>query len=105
MAAYEKLLLDHGVDYRTVDHTRITEDEMSEFFRPDGCERIRFENRQRLDFEGLRGRLESSSYAPAAGTPGYPEMIEALHSTFDAHQRHGAVSIDYDTVVYLGRLG
>jgi len=64
---------------------------------------VSFENRQVLDLAGLQGRLASSSYAPAAGSPGYQEMLDSLAGLFSDHQREGLVTLLYDTKVYLGR--
>ena len=63
-----------------------------------------FDNRQSFGYEGLEGRLLSSSYSPAAGHPKHRPMVEALRSIFDTHQTEGRVTIEYDTRVYLGRL-
>ncbi len=62
------------------------------------------ENAQELDRVGLRGRLLSSSYAPGPGGPQHPAMLAALAELFDAHQTSGRVRIEYDTMVYFGRL-
>jgi hypothetical protein len=62
-------------------------------------------NRQIFDFEGLKGRLLSSSYAPEAGHLNHLPMLEELRRIFEAHQIDGRVSFDYDTQVYYGRLG
>ena len=59
---------------------------------------------QNFDLEGLRGRLLSSSYAPAAGTPGHAPMLAALERLFDTHQRDGRVAFEYDTRAFVGRL-
>jgi SAM-dependent methyltransferase len=64
---------------------------------------VDFENRQVLDLAGLQGRLASSSYAPAPGTPAYEEMLDGLAALFAEYQRDGLVTLLYDTKVYLGR--
>ena len=63
-----------------------------------------FPSVQEFDFEGLKGRLLSSSYAPDAGQPGHVEMIRDLKALFEARQEDGSVRFIYDTVVYYGRL-
>jgi hypothetical protein len=55
-------------------------------------------------YEGLRGRLLSSSYAPAAGDPRHEPMMAELRAIFDRHQQDGKVTFEYDTQVYWGRL-
>ena len=46
---------------------------------------------QQFDFEGLKGRLLSSSYAPDNGQPGHAEMLRDLETIFNASQRNGHV--------------
>lgn len=104
LVAYEELLQSHGTDYRAVDHKRIDRAVIETFYRPGQVWVDVFENRQVFDYEGLKGRLLSSSYAPGPGDPGHLPMMDALKKLFDAHQRDGHVSFDYDTRVYFGRL-
>ena len=104
LEAYERLLLEHGTDYVEVDHTRIEAPELAEFFGPRGYHRARFDNHQQLDLPGLEGRLESSSYAPPAGSAAYEPMIRDLRQIFAAYSSAGTVTLEYDTVVYYGHL-
>ena len=104
LSDYERLLLDYGTDYRKVDHTRIGESDLKSFFGRRGFRSAAFDNRQELDFYGLRGRLLSASYVPAENDPGFSAMIRKLHSIFESHQRGGEVSLDYDTRIYYGPL-
>jgi SAM-dependent methyltransferase len=61
-------------------------------------------NRQSLDEEGLRGRVESSSWSPLPGTERYPEMLHEIRSLFREYRREGRVSIEYETRIYYGQL-
>lgn len=74
------------------------------FFRPGSYALHSFENVQRFDLAGLRGRLLSSSYAPEAGQPNHQPMLDALAAIFARHQSSGAVAFEYDTNVYYGWL-
>jgi SAM-dependent methyltransferase len=98
---YEALLNEFGTDYSAVRHDRQEPARLAQFFGH-GYERVEFPNEQRLDLAGLRGRLMSSSYTPAAGDPRRAPMLAALDAVFDRHQRAGAVTIDYETELYLG---
>lgn len=103
LRAYEDLLQRWGTDYAAV-HRPAREDGAVQALFPGG----RFEtavlpSTQRLDREGLRARLLSSSYVPAADDPRRPIMIEDLDALFARHQQGGAVSMDYDTEVFWGR--
>lgn len=105
LTAYEELLREYGTDYATLRH-RDTGDAaaLAEFFAPGGYALAAFENAQVFDFEGLRGRLLSSSYAPVAGQPGHDAMLEALRAIFETYQSNGTVTFEYDTKVYYGRI-
>jgi hypothetical protein len=71
--------------------------------------RVVLPNSQSFDFAGLRGRLLSSSYAPAADDPRHEPMLAALKQLFDEHATAGpsaekVARFDYDTEIYYGRL-
>lgn len=100
---YEALLRRFGTDYHAVDHTRLGPERFERFFRGPYASHT-FPNRQVLDFEGLRGRLLSSSYTPAPGHPDHEPMLAELRRLFDRHQEGGHVHILYDTQLHLGRL-
>lgn len=102
--AYEQLLQTYGTDYHEVKHQRIDATLLNRFFDK-GYQLGRFENSQHFDFEALRGRLLSSSYAPEAGQPGHEPMLTALRIIFDSYKRDEQVLFDYDTNVYYGQLG
>ncbi len=59
-----------------------------------------FSNSQRLDYEGLLGRVRSTSYAPREG-PAHATMIETLRALFDVHAREGTIDMVYRTDVFL----
>jgi SAM-dependent methyltransferase len=100
---YEELVLEFGTDYRQVRHERVEKDVPS-FFAPDECQLAAFENLQEFSFEGLQGRLLSSSYIPTPDNQEYRPMLEKLRATFLAHQRNDRVIVEYDTKVYYGHL-
>jgi ubiquinone/menaquinone biosynthesis C-methylase UbiE len=102
--AYERLLLTYSVDYQLVDHEKVTDAMIADFFRPARYELRTFENRQLFDYQGLEGRLMSSSYAPEPGHPNHAPMLAELHAIFAACQEDGRVAFDHDTKVYLGGL-
>ena len=60
-------------------------------------------NSQSFDFEGLRGRLLSSSYAPTAGHPRHTPMLFEFKRIFQKHESGNQVRFDYDTELYFGR--
>lgn len=101
---YEQLLRSVGTDYAEVTHRRVRDEQLAAFFAPAPLRIATFESRQLFDFEGLRGRLLSSSYTPQAGHPDHEPMLAALRTLFDEVQQRGQVSFDYDTRVYYGQL-
>ena len=100
---YEALLLRHAAEYAQVVARRAQEASMREFLGG-AMERAAFPNHQSLDFEGLRGRLLSSSYAPEQGSPQYQPMLAELAEVFRRHARGGQVVFPYQTLVYFAPL-
>jgi SAM-dependent methyltransferase len=102
--AYEDLLVKFGTDYQRVRASYPELDAMREFFAGGSVEERTVPNAQILDWDGLVGRLRSSSYAPLEGQPNYAPMIAALDELFRANQVDGRVKMEYMTHVYYGRL-
>ncbi|HEX8816489.1 MAG TPA: class I SAM-dependent methyltransferase [Terriglobales bacterium] len=100
---YEELLLNYGTDYKEVRHERTT-DAIAEFFTPSAFQTTQLEITQEVDYEGLQGRLTSSSYTPSPEHANYQPMLRELRAIFDRHNVGGKVGLDYDTLVYWGRL-
>ena len=101
---YEHLLLAYGTDYQEVRHERTTA-EIADFFSPSPFRSRNLEMRQEVDYTGLEGRLLSSSYTPTSDHANYDTMLRELRRIFDAHQIDDRVSLEYNTLVYYGRLG
>lgn len=104
LEGYEALLQRLSTDYGRVDHRRIDSAEITRFFTHEEWRVASFPNRQDFDWDGLRGRLLSSSYAPLPGSPQYEPMIRELSCLFAAYQQAGRVQVLYETKVYAGRL-
>ncbi|PXW27650.1 class I SAM-dependent methyltransferase [Paraburkholderia caballeronis] len=103
LTGYEALLQRYCPDYARVAESYPDDAAMADWFG-DGFEhRTVFPNAQWLDFDGLKGRLMSSSYAPKAGDPHHEPMLAALRELFDATARDGRVNFEYETRVYAGR--
>jgi SAM-dependent methyltransferase len=102
LEGYEALLQRYGTDYTSVAERYADEPRMRAWFGEGYRGTASFEHRQLLDFDSLRGRLMSSSYAPKEGHPMHEPMLRALRELFDATAQDGKVSFDYDTRVYVG---
>ena len=104
LKGYETLLQDFATDYQQVDHKRIDAAVLKQFFGGDHFQSRTFPNSQTFDFEGLRGRLLSSSYAPAAEHPRHAPMLLELERLFHEHEASGQVQFDYDTELFFCRI-
>jgi len=104
LAAYEELLGAHRTDRGEIEIWRQDADMAEALFGPGSFHRATFYNEQILGLDGLKGRLLSVSYVPARGEPGSEAMLREAERIFDRHQTDGAVTIEYDTRVYYGRL-
>jgi ubiquinone/menaquinone biosynthesis C-methylase UbiE len=81
---------------------RVNTQRLADFFGSATWRAAQFSNEQRLDREGLRGRLASSSYAPQPDTPEFEQLMQVMDELFDKHQRGGLVTIEYETDVFYG---
>jgi len=104
MKAYDRLVRHYATDYAKATHERVNEAVLEDFFRANGHESRTFHNLQGLDYEGLRGRLLSSSYTPEPSHPDYGPMLEELEKLYHDHQSSGKVSLEYKCTIYYGRL-
>jgi SAM-dependent methyltransferase len=101
LEGYERLLLEHSIDYRQVDHRNVTPEIIDDFFRPDPVRFFTVGGEQGMDFAGVRGRVISSSYAPAPDHPAFAPLMSALRELFDRTQRDGLVRFRYHFNAYL----
>jgi SAM-dependent methyltransferase len=101
--AYHQLVLKYGTDYQEV-RREVVGCEVESFYAPRECKCARFEFQQVFDFEGLKGRLLSSSYAPEPDHPGYEPMLRELQAIFHTNQKDGKVIFHYETELYYGQL-
>ncbi|MFZ0548201.1 MAG: methyltransferase domain-containing protein, partial [Candidatus Promineifilaceae bacterium] len=106
LADYQALLTTYSLDANRVRHnTPKVDDDIASFFGPAGHDVYILDNQQIFDFEGLKGRLLSSSYSPLPGHPSYEPMVARLREIFEEHQQDGVVVFGYRTYVYFGGMG
>lgn len=101
---YEDLLVRFSTDYSRVRETYPEAAAMREFFGEKNFHSAELPNFQEFDFEGLAGRLRSSSYAPKEGHANYEPMMKGLKRIFDENQVDGHVRMNYTTQIYFGHL-
>ncbi len=102
--AYEELLKTYATDYAAVGHKHTDAEMVGSFFGGGVFQTATFPNEQVFDYDGLQGRLLSSSYSPEPGHPRHLPMLQELRAIFDRYQENGKVAFKYDTAVYYGRL-
>jgi SAM-dependent methyltransferase len=104
LCAYEAFIRRHSIDYEQVTHKYLASyAALERFFAPNKMRLIQQQNQQRLNFDGLRGRLLSSSYIPKSGER-YEAMSRDLPRLFSSHAAEGHVVLQYDTKIYFGHL-
>lgn len=104
LRGYERFLEEWGRGYADVRASWAVTASVARLFDNNQTHESRFPNEQILDFEGLRSRFLSSSYAPSRDDVHLPEASTALKRLFDDHAEDGVVRMSYDAVVYYGRL-
>lgn len=104
LKGYEQLLETHATEYKAVKYRNVSADDLINFYHPFPVRCLTFKNVQAFDFDGLSGRVLSSSYVPNTGKPGHLEMLSDLQSLFNNHQVNGKVNIEYETLLYFGQL-
>jgi SAM-dependent methyltransferase len=100
---YDALLRRHAPEYDAVAASRADEAHMRAFFGG-RMQLATFANEQRFDYDGLLGRLMSSSYAPERGHPQHEPLLAGLRALFQRHALGGTVTFPYVTLVYYAPL-
>ena len=103
LQAYESFLQEYGTDYNVVGH-RIVNCSALEDFAGKKLELKKLYNKQIFDFEGLKGRLLSSSYIHKEDHPNFSTMIDDLRQLFMRYNNNGTVKVEYDTELYWGNM-
>jgi SAM-dependent methyltransferase len=104
LRAYDAFVRQYSLDYEQVTHKYLASYEaLQSFFAPNEMTLINQHNQQLLDFDGLRGRLLSSSYIPKSGER-HEAMMRALPQLFSEYARDERVVLEYDTKIYCGHL-
>jgi SAM-dependent methyltransferase len=119
---YEQFILDNAIDYNEVRHERIAgplSDSPARSADPSSKAKMAgdlvnffegpfhtasFDNVQVFDFDGLKGRLFSSSYMPTEDTEAGQRIVKELQELFEKHAEDGKIKVFYDTIVFYSQL-
>ncbi len=102
--AYEELVQKYATNHHSLGYRSVGDEGIRKFFNPHKFVLTTLPNRQNFDFEGLKGRLSSSSYAPNIEHYQYLPMIAELEQIFKEHNKEGKVVMEYQTKVYCGQI-
>lgn len=98
--AYEALIIKYATDYLQIRHQNAATAHVLESFFEMKPDRVQFPHAQKVDLDGLKGRLYSSSYIPK----GNSELDRSVTELFHRHEKNGFILLRYDTVAYAGLL-
>ncbi len=102
--AYEAFLHENAIDYARISKRQTDYGNIDTFFSPCQYVEYSFPNWQIFDFEGLKGRVLSSSYAPRQTDHNWEQTLQQLQDMFTQYQQNGLVQFDYLTVMMVGHL-
>ncbi len=100
---YERILQTYCADYKETRHGQ-TSRIIQEFLAGVQYQERVFQYMQEFDFEGLSGRLLSSSYSPLQQDPRHAPMMRDLEQIFRDHARDNKIRFEYDTQVFVSKL-
>lgn len=86
-------------EYHEVNHKNISDKEIGEFFEPKKMRKEIIQNLQVFNFEGLQGRLKSSSYFPKQGSF-YENLIGQMENLFNKYKNDGVINFLYETNIF-----
>jgi SAM-dependent methyltransferase len=101
---YESILVRYGTDYTRVKDSYPEINTIRDFFDANSFTEHDLPNEQLFDWDGLCGRVRSSSYAPTEAQPNFAPMMKELERVFQENARDGKVRMEYFTRIYFGHL-
>lgn len=101
--ALAKLIKNLKIDKTLLSEESAKEETLKKFFKTKYLKMKFLNNSQLLDFNGLKGRLLSSSYTPLEGEMN-KKVLSELKDIFEKYNENGKVKIEYKTKIYTGIL-
>lgn len=102
MKAYNDYLKIYSKPGSFVDHRESVDPLSLDKFYENGYETVSFKHTQTFDFEGLKGRYLSCSYAIDPGLPRHEEAIEELKALYQRFEYRGEVIMNYRVLLHYG---
>ncbi|MEM9917641.1 MAG: class I SAM-dependent methyltransferase [Bacteroidota bacterium] len=103
MKAYEAFLQKYSTDYKEIDLRRIDQKALQVLYAKSPIRHAAFNNQQLFDWEGLKGRYLSCSYALKQDHKDYEEALQRLQQIFEQYAEENQVIMKYKTSVYYGQ--
>jgi SAM-dependent methyltransferase len=103
MDAYEAVLTRLLPEYSRVTQRHVDAAALAGFFGGQ-YESESVSHQQVFDWEGLLGRVTSSSYAPKPEHAGFDVLMRELQAVFAAHARGGVVEFRYEATAVFGEI-
>jgi SAM-dependent methyltransferase len=103
LRGYEELLKKYGTDYEKVRHDNLDRQIFEKSFQAEFSSKT-FLNAQTVDFDGLKGRILSSSYMPAENDSLFEPLVKELKRLFEKYAESGKIQILYSTNIFYTRL-
>ena len=100
---YERICRRFSPGYHSSGST-VLEDGALEEFLHDSFKAFTIGNTQSLNLEGLMGRYMSAFYAIGPDDPEFPRLESEFRCAFDRNQEGGAVRLEYETKLFLGKI-
>ena len=100
---YEELVKKYGTDYEKVRHDNLDKAIFEKAFEAEFAKKT-FLNVQTLDFEGMKGRILSSSYMPSETDARFAPMNAEMRGLFEKYAESGKIQILYSTNIFYTRL-
>jgi SAM-dependent methyltransferase len=105
VSGFERLLTEHGTDYKYVRSGYRVHDNLQEVFGPDTeLHQAQLQGTQQLDWPSFRGQMMSLSVTPREDHTNYAAFQRELRVYFDTHTEEGVLTIPTTCYITAARL-
>ncbi len=103
MKGYDQLLKKYCPEYEGIAQQYINLQQAKDFFGTEEVTHFVCDNYQIFNFDGLKGRLLSSSYTPKEDQVVYQLLLDGLEALFEKYQENDQVQFTYETEMFYGK--